>query len=250
MWRGRGKQSISCVYTQGRGARQVCAVFPQAKGFCLTQISSTLFTVPLIFYLLSLLQSCGAKHVFVLQNPVWCWRSLGSELRLVTDGQVSLWPWYPAFQPTKIHLCCIRRKPGEAPQEKPKNGGDLLLFFWKSVFLNSPYSPFWWIATQLSIWYYTFNKVTLSCSLYSLPYVTVCMQVTLKSAAFFLTWYSTIAWSSLSVTFSVNILFPHRDRKKQFSPFYAPFNFRGQKHIAESKMSFKSGTLLWGILNS
>lgn len=49
MWTGQGRQSISCVYTQVRGARQVCAVSPQATGFYLTQIGSTLFTVSLIF---------------------------------------------------------------------------------------------------------------------------------------------------------------------------------------------------------
>lgn len=119
MWTGRGRQSISCVYTQGRGARQVCAVSPQATTFCLTQIGSTLFAVSLIFFhLVSSLHSCGAKHVFVLQSSVRCWKSLGSELRLLTDGRVPLWPWHPAFLRNNTHLCGIR---GET--EKPRQEG-------------------------------------------------------------------------------------------------------------------------------
>lgn len=108
----RARQAIHfmCLHLRQRSKTDLCCFSP-GKGllFDTNQLNFVYcFLEFFIFFLVSSLHSCRAKHMFVLQSLVWCWRSLGSEMRLLTDGQVPLWPRYPAILSTKTHLCSIR----------------------------------------------------------------------------------------------------------------------------------------------
>lgn len=75
---------------------------PGLRGFCLTRISSTLFTISWKLSVLVLpLCSCRAKHMFVLQNSARGSGSQGSEPRLLTDG------WVPSGRDSQP--LCLKR---------------------------------------------------------------------------------------------------------------------------------------------
>lgn len=164
----RTRQAIycMCLYSRPRSKTALCRLSP-GNGVFLFDTDQLNF-VTLIFYLVSSLHSCGAKHVFGLQSSVWCWRSLGSELRLLTDGQVPLWPWYPDFLHYKHSLLQHHRRGGKPQPDRLKDGGELLWFCCKSV-----------LAQILIKHKNIFAKVS---SLQQ--YVTVCREVTLFSASY------------------------------------------------------------------
>lgn len=82
---GRGKASNPFhVFTlKAEEPDRSVLLFPRLKAFVWRR-SAQLYCLsfPGIFDFVSSVHSCRAKHMFVLQSLVWCWRSLGWQLRL------------------------------------------------------------------------------------------------------------------------------------------------------------------------
>lgn len=78
--------------------------------------------------------------MFVLKSLVWSWRSLGSEMRFLTDAQVPLWPWYPSF--LRANAQSIRGESGKAQQERLKTEGNCFDFVGNAAVVLSSFTSF------------------------------------------------------------------------------------------------------------